>query len=114
MISEFEDRQYGIAEVSHMTGVPAYVLRQWEDRFPQLKPGRDRARRRIYKPADIEIARRIKQLLWNENMTTKGARVRLAEELRGEGRPRTRKEALDILDTMEQQIREMLDLLENE
>mgnify|MGYP002682127741 CR=1 FL=1 len=58
MISEFEDRQYGIAEVSHMTGVPAYVLRQWEDRFPQLKPGRDRARRRIYKPADIEIARR--------------------------------------------------------
>ncbi len=113
MLSEAEDRRYGITEVSEMTGVPAYVLRQWEDRFPQLKPGRDRAKRRFYKAADIKIVRRIKQLLWHENMTSKGARVRLAQELRGEGRPRTRKEARDLLDAIEQQIREMLDLLDN-
>ena len=114
MISELDDRRYGIAEVSAMTDVPAHVLRQWEARFPQLKPGRDRANRRYYKPADIAIVRRIKQLLWHEKMTTKGARVRLAEELRGEGRPRTRHEALDILAQMEEEIRAMLDLLEND
>ncbi len=114
MISKLEDRRYGIAEVSQLTGVHDYVLRQWEARFPQLKPGRDRANRRFYKPADIAVVRRIKQLLWHEKMTTKGARVRLAEELRGEGRPRTRQEALDILDKMEEEIRTMLDLLENQ
>lgn len=114
MISERDDRRYGISEVSEMTDVPAHVLRQWEARFPQLKPGRDRANRRYYKAADIAIVRRIKQLLWHEKMTTKGARVRLAEELRGEGRPRTRQEALDILDQMEDGIRRMLDLLETE
>ncbi len=114
MISERDDRRYGISEVSEMTDVPTHVLRQWEARFPQLKPGRDRANRRYYKAADIAIVRRIKQLLWHEKMTTKGARVRLAEELRGEGRPRTRQEALDILDQMEEGIRKMLDLLETE
>ncbi|HOD51400.1 MAG TPA: MerR family transcriptional regulator [Candidatus Hydrogenedentes bacterium] len=114
MISKFEDRRYGIAKVSDMTGVPAHVLRQWEGRFPQLKPGRDRANRRFYKPGDIAVVQRIKQLLWHEKMTTKGARIRLAEELRGEGRPRTRQEAIDILDKMEEQIRTMLDLLEEE
>jgi DNA-binding transcriptional MerR regulator len=114
MISKLEDRRYGISEVSKLTDIPAHVLRQWEARFPQLKPGRDRANRRFYKPADIAIVRRIKQLLWHEKMTTKGARVRLAEELRGEGRPQTRQEALDILDKMEEEIRTMLDLLEKE
>lgn len=96
-----------------MTEVPDYVLRQWEDRFPPLKPGRDRAKRRYYLAKDVEIVRRIKQLLWHEKLSTEGARVRLVQELRGEGRPKTRKEALDILDQMENQVRSMLDILDS-
>jgi DNA-binding transcriptional MerR regulator len=107
------EKRYSIREVSKMTEVPDYVLRQWEDRFPPLKPGRDRAKRRYYLAKDVEIVRRIKQLLWHEKLSTEGARVRLVQELRGEGRPKTRKEALDILDQMENQVRSMLDILDS-
>jgi len=107
------EKRYSIREASEMTGVPDYVLRQWEDRFPSLQPGRDRAKRRYYLMKDVDIVRRIKQLMWHEKMSTEGARVRLVQELRGEGRPKTRREALDILDGMESQVRAMLDLLDS-
>jgi DNA-binding transcriptional MerR regulator len=107
------DKRYSICEVSDMTGVPDYVLRQWEARFPPLKPGRDRANRRYYLAKDVEIVRRIKQLVWHEKLSTQGARVRLLQELKGEGRPKTRKEVVDLLDEMENQVRGMLDLLDS-
>jgi len=106
-------RYCGISEVSKLTQVPPYVLRQWEDRFPQLKPKRDRANRRRYTAEDIAVVRRIKHMLWHERMTTAGARQRLAQEIRGEGRPKTRQQALDLLDTIESEVRAMLDLLES-
>ncbi len=109
---EHPDRRYSIREVSELTDVPDYILRQWERRFPQLKPRRDRAKRRYYLAGDIDIVRRIKQLLRHEKLSTEGARVRLAQELKGEGRPKTRKEVVDLLDRMENQIRAMLDSLD--
>ena len=111
---ERDGRYYRISEVSELTGVPTHVLRQWEDRFRQLKPNRNRANRRRYTAADIEIVRRIKQLLWIEKMTTEGARRRLAEELRGEGRPQTRQEAIELIDAIEREVRDMIDLLDSE
>lgn len=105
-------RRYSISEVSAQLDVPDYVLRQWERRFPQLRPRRDRAGRRYYLHEDIEIARRIRQLLWSERMTTEGARVRLSEELRGQGRPRTRAEAIELADQIEREARAMLDILD--
>jgi DNA-binding transcriptional MerR regulator len=111
-MATLDGRRYGIAEVSGMTEVPVHVLRQWEARFPQLRPKRDRANHRQYSDDDIAIVRRIKQLLWIEKMTTEGARKRLAQELRGEGRPKTRQEALELLDKIESEVREMLGLLD--
>lgn len=106
------NRRYRISEVSELVDVPNYVLREWERRFPQLRPKRDHAKRRYYMSGDIDIIRRIKQLLHHEGMTTEGARVRLTQELRGEGRPRTRREAIDLVDEMEAEIRSMLDLID--
>jgi DNA-binding transcriptional MerR regulator len=106
-------RRYTISEVSDATDVPDYVLRQWESRFPQLKPKRNRANRRCYTTDDIELVRRIRQLVWNEKMTTEGARKRLSQELRGEGRPRTRSEAVDLVDNIEAEVRSMLDMLDS-
>ena len=105
------DKRYKIGKVSEMTGVAPHVLRQWEAKFPQLKPKRDRANRRYYTAADINIVRRLKTVLWHEKMTAKGARIRLAQELHGEGRPKTRQEAIEILDKLEDEVRAMLDLL---
>jgi DNA-binding transcriptional MerR regulator len=114
MISELDDRRYGISEVTTLTDVPIHVLRQWERRFPQLKPKRDRANRRYYMPGDIAIVRRIKQLMWHEKMTSEGARKRLALELKGEGRPQTRQEAVDLVNKLEEDLLDMLKLLEEE
>ncbi len=107
------NRRYAISEVSEQTGVAIHVLRQWEARFPQLKPKRDRANRRYYTEADIEIVRRIKQLLRHENLRTAGARKRLAQELIGEGRPKTNSEIVDLIDRIEAEARAILDLLDD-
>jgi len=92
--------------------VPVHVLRQWEQRFPSLKPGRDRANRRIYTAQDLAVAQRIRELLRDEKLTGEGAAKVLAQELRGERRPKTRREALALLDQIEAEIRSILDRLD--
>ena len=106
------ERRYSIGEVSEMLDVPIYVLRQWETRFPQLKPKRDRVKRRYYLHADIEMARRIKQLIRHEKLSSEGARIRLTQELHVEGRPKTKKELLDLVDQIENDVREIIDILD--
>lgn len=108
-----DDRRYRISEVSEQVGVPVHLLRQWEDRFPPLRPKRDRANRRVYTERDVAIARRIKELLRSDKMTSEGAAKVLAQELRGEAPPKTRHEALELLDRMESEIRGMLDILDS-
>ncbi len=107
-----DDRRYGIAEVSGLVGVALHVLRQWEAKVGVFSPGRDRANRRTYTVGDIEIARRLKQLLRDEKMTLKGAAKRLGEELKGEGRPKTNTEALDLIDKIDEEVRAIIDILD--
>ena len=110
---ELPDRRYSISEVSELTGLPDYALRQWEAKIPQLRPKRDRGNRRYYLLADIEIVRRIKQLHYHEKISLDGVRQRLSQELRGEGRPRTRQDQVDMLDLIESEVRGLLDLLDD-
>jgi DNA-binding transcriptional MerR regulator len=95
-----------------MIEIPPHLLRQWEARFRQLKPGRDRANHRFYTAKDVEIVRRIKYLIFREGMTTDGVRRRLAQELRGEGRPKTNREVLEMVDKLETKVRHLLNLLD--
>ncbi len=112
-IEPVADRRYGIGEVSEMVGVPAYTLRQWESKVPQLNPKRNRAKCRYYMAADIAIVRRLKWLVKHEKMTIEGARLWIAQELHGEGRPRTNQEAVDLLDKIEDEVRAMLAILDS-
>jgi len=111
-MSSLEDKRLTIAEASKATGVSAHLLRQWESRFPQLKPKRNRAQRRFYTNRDLEIIRRIKFLLWTEKLTTEGARIRLSEELHGAGKPKTNTQAVKLIAAIEKQVIEMLQKLE--
>lgn len=111
-INELPDRRYSISEVSELVDVPIYVLRQWEAKITQLRPKRNRSNRRYYTPTDIEIVRRIKQLLRHEKMTLDGVRLRLAEEMHGNGRPQTRQTAIDLVDRIEAEARRLLDMLD--
>lgn len=111
---ESVERRHRISEVSKMLELPPHVLRQWESKFPQLNPKRDHAGRRYYMAEDIDIVRRIKYFMHHEKMTIEGARLRLARELHGNGRPQTRQETLDLITRIEDEARAMLDLLDQE
>ena len=113
-MNELEDRRYKISEVSDIVDVPEHLLRQWESRFPQLKPKRNRANRRYYSLADIEIVRRIKQLLRHEKLTTEGAIKRLSQELHGVGKPLTRQDVLDLVDKIDEEARTMLHMIDTD
>src|ERR687895_2041335 len=74
---------FKIGEVCDITGVQAHVLRYWESEFPMLAPQKNRAGQRTYRKRDVEMALRIKELLYDDQYTIAGAKKRLATELRG-------------------------------
>ena len=61
-----------IGELSEELGVAQHILRYWETRFPQLKPMQRAGNRRYYRPADVDLARRIHRLLDQEGYTVRG------------------------------------------
>ena len=68
-----------IGELSHELGVAQHILRYWESRFPQLKPMQRAGNRRYYRPADVELARRINRLLNHEGYTVRGVQKLLRD-----------------------------------
>ena len=72
-----------IGELSSELGVAQHILRYWETRFPQLKPMQRAGNRRYYRPADVDLARRINRLLGEEGYTVRGVQ----KLLRGSGGP---------------------------
>jgi DNA-binding transcriptional MerR regulator len=77
---------FKIGEVCELAGVQAHVLRYWESEFPMLAPQKNRAGQRVYRKRDVEMALRIKELLYEDQYTIAGAKKRLSHELRGGGR----------------------------
>jgi DNA-binding transcriptional MerR regulator len=61
-----------IGELAADLGVPQHILRYWETRFPQLKPLQRAGNRRYYRPADVQLARRIHRLLNQDGYTIRG------------------------------------------
>lgn len=77
---------FKIGEVCDLVGVQAHVLRYWESEFPTLQPQKNRAGQRTYRRKDVEMALRIKELLYDEGFTIAGAKRKLTGEGRGSGR----------------------------
>lgn len=63
-----------ISETAVALEVPAHVLRFWESRFSQIKPLKMGGGRRYYRPEDIDILSKIKNLLYKQGYTIKGAK----------------------------------------
>lgn len=61
-----------IGELSEQLGVAQHILRYWETRFPQLRPMQRAGNRRYYRPADVDLVRRINRLLNEEGYTVRG------------------------------------------
>lgn len=68
-----------ISEVADELHIPQHVLRFWETRFPQIRPLKRGGGRRYYRPDDIQLLRRISDLLYIQGYTIKGVQRLLRE-----------------------------------
>ena len=68
---------FSIGEVSRLTKIEPYVLRDWEGEFKQLKPQKDGDGKRSYAKKDIELILQIKKLLREDLYTREGAKKQL-------------------------------------
>ena len=82
---EPESKLYrSISEVSDMLEVKPHVLRYWETQFSVLRPRKNRAGNRMYRPDEVKMLLRIKELLYARRYTIEGARRTLLAERREE------------------------------
>jgi DNA-binding transcriptional MerR regulator len=68
-----------ISEVADELDVPQHVLRFWESKFPQVRPLKRGGGRRYYRPEDVELLGRIRQLLYKDGYTIKGVQRLMRE-----------------------------------
>jgi DNA-binding transcriptional MerR regulator len=106
---------FRIGDVSELLHLPTYVLRFWETEFPQLKPTKSSTGQRMYRRRDVELALRIRSLLYEEGFTIPGAR----ERLKVEAKPARNQSALPFpkasdtgsLKRVRQELQELLTML---
>jgi len=75
---------YSIGDVCDLTGLKPHVLRYWETQFEVLRPTKNRAGNRVYKPKDVELILLVKHLLYEKRFTIDGARQKL-KDMRSKG-----------------------------
>lgn len=122
-----QEKKFKIGEVCRIAGVQPYVLRYWETEFPPLAPGKSGGGQRLYTQREIDVVLRIKELLYDEGFTIAGAKKKLegdgeapaapraaARRVEGERPPRKGKRSAkqkDILESVRQELRSLLDML---
>ena len=94
---------FKIGEVCDIVGVQPHVLRYWETEFSILSPQKNRSGQRSYRRRDVEIALRIKELLYDDLYTIAGARKKLQSEVRETSKlkivhPEPRREDSEVLE----------------
>jgi len=77
MKKHFEAKKlyYSIGEVGKITGLAAYLLRSWENEFPELSPSRNAKGNRAYTNKDISTILTIKNLLYDQGYTMERAKA---------------------------------------
>ena len=72
-----------ISEVAEHLEIPPHVLRFWETKFTTLRPLKRSGGRRYYRPDDVALLERIRDLLYNEGFTIKGAQEHIGSRQAG-------------------------------
>ncbi len=78
---------YKIGEACKVLDIQPYVLRYWETEFPSLAPNKSSSGQRVYSEKELDVIRRIKELLYDEGYTIAGAKKKLEGELEAHGEP---------------------------
>lgn len=71
------EKRMRIGQVARQLGVEPYVLRFWEEEFPQLQAARTTKGQRYYTEEHVRLLERIRHLLYVEKLTIRGARQKL-------------------------------------
>ncbi len=82
-----QKRYFSISEVAQMLEVKPSLLRFWEKQFKQIAPKTNARGKRAYKQEDIDIIRRIYDLVKVQGLTLEGARKSLVAR-KGEAKER--------------------------
>ncbi len=98
---------FTIGEVSQILGIQQHVLRNWEKEIGFLKPKKKESGHRLYNRKDLDIAIRIKELLYDELYTIAGAKKRLWYELKRNELP----PLSSIINKMKNELTELQNLL---
>ena len=99
-------RYFTISEASDLCEVEAHVLRYWEQEFSQLKPLKRRGNRRYYQRRDVILIRQIKDLLYNNGYTIKGAKQKLSDDENHE------ESQSSTLDAIRSEVENLIDILD--
>ena len=104
---------YSIGEVCDLTGLKPHVLRYWETQFDVLRPNKNRAGNRVYRPKEVEVILLVKNLLYERKYTIEGARQKLKELRKGGGLKEQRQEVVgpEFLAGMKADLLELQELL---
>jgi DNA-binding transcriptional MerR regulator len=108
---------YSIGEVCDLSGLKPHVLRYWETQFDILRPTKNRAGNRVFRPKDIELVMLVKNLLYEQKYTIEGANQKLLDmrregELEGGQHEVLGPEFLASMKTELEQLARVLDLSE--
>lgn len=101
---------FSIGEVANLCQVRSHVLRYWEQEFTGLNPTKRRGNRRYYSNADVLLARRIRDLLYDQGYTIAGARALLESP---DEKPAGNSWIKQELQSLRQEIRAISRLLED-
>jgi len=104
---------YSIGEVCDLTGLKPHVLRYWESQFDALRPSKNSAGNRVYRPREIELILLVKRLLYDEKYTIEGARQRIAQMRERGGLEKAERAALkpEFLSEMKRELKELFEIL---
>jgi len=70
---------YSISEVCNLLDLKPHIVRYWEIEFPILKTSRTKGSTRRYTNDNIEILKKIRDMLYVQKYTIKGVKNKLAK-----------------------------------
>ncbi len=73
---------YKVEEVSRLTKVDIETIDAWEREFPFLRAGRTGGGQRFFRPKDVEIIQRVRELLDEKTLTMAGIKRRIEDEFK--------------------------------
>lgn len=66
---------FKLDEVSPLVGVKPYVLRFWENQFPEISPIRSSSGQMLYREEDVQAILKIKELLFEKKLSVEQAKL---------------------------------------